>query len=59
MKKIGKDQNCVYEFNNNVTLNTYFLRYEDLERQRYVKGLQIAYLLRKEGWYGTIIQKSQ
>jgi hypothetical protein len=47
MKKIGKDEYCVYEFNYNATLKPYFLRYEKLERQRYVKGLQIAYLLRE------------
>lgn len=49
MKQIGKDQYCVYEFNYIATLKTYFLRYENLERQSYKKGLQVAYIDRKEG----------
>jgi hypothetical protein len=59
MKKFKNSEYCVYEFNYNATLKSYFLRYETLERQSYKKGLQVAYLHTKEGWYGTVIQRPQ
>jgi hypothetical protein len=59
MKQIGKEKYCVYEFYYNATLKPYYLRYEKLERPGYKTGLQIAYLQREEGWYGTIVQTSE
>jgi hypothetical protein len=58
MKKIKDEEYCVYEFNYNATLKEYFLRYEELEKQSYKKGMQVAYTY-KNGWYGTIIQRPQ
>jgi hypothetical protein len=57
MKKIKNVEYCIYEFNYSATLKSYFLRYETLERQRYKKGLQVAYIY-KHGWFGTVIQNA-
>ncbi len=59
MKKIKDTEYCVFEFNYKVTLKSYFLRYENLERQSYKKEMQIAYIHTKHGWYGTVIQHPQ
>jgi|WetSurMetagenome_2_1015567.scaffolds.fasta_scaffold151431_2 hypothetical protein len=59
MKKIKNVEYCVYEFNYKATLKSYFLRYETLERERYKKGMQVAYIHTEHGWYGTEIQRPQ
>jgi hypothetical protein len=59
MKKIKNTEYCVFEFNYNAKLRGYFLRYETLERERYKKGMQLAYIHTQEGWYGTVVQKAQ